>query len=269
MVRAVSLLLPLSLTATVVNAQLGEIFKNALGGAFQRPLGSMISSHTAVVKNTHDITSENWRSSINVVADPTANEDAANEWYFYFTTTVSNGTAEKNVTYWDVVYNDTVRAMSTVKPVSTISFGRVDCAAPESTELCHTFFLNAPIKLPVFYHIATYLNNGTTEFRRVPMWRNITEANEQPEYLVRLYTEKEWKTIEPWTGLFHPITGRLKDYAPQISKVLQYFEMMPQWLFMVVITLFSRTIMGRMNASRMGVQPARETVRTVGDATGR
>jgi len=110
MVRAVSLLLPFSLTATVVNAQLGEIFKNALGGAFQRPLGSVISSHTAVVKNTHDITSENWRSSIDVVADPAAGEDAANEWYFYFTTTVSNGTAEKNVTYWDVVYNVCVGA---------------------------------------------------------------------------------------------------------------------------------------------------------------
>jgi len=105
MVRAISFLLPLSLAATAVNAQLGEFFKNAFGGALQKPLGSAIPSRTAVAKNTHEITSENWRSSIDVAADPTASEDAAKEWYLYFTTTASNGTAEKNVTYWDGVYN--------------------------------------------------------------------------------------------------------------------------------------------------------------------
>jgi len=132
--------------------------------------------------------------------------------------------------------------MSTVKLVSKLNFGKVDCAAPESTQLCHTFFLNAPTKLPVIYHIATYLNNGTTEFRRVPMWRSITEANEQPAYLTKFYTEKEWKTIEPWTGLFHPTTGQLKDYGPQLSQVLQYYEMIPQWLFILGISLLGRVM---------------------------
>lgn len=110
MVRAVSLLLPLSLAATAVNAQFGDFFKNAFGGALQQPLGSAIPSRTPVLKNTYEITSENWRNNIDVAVDPAAGEDAAKEWYFYFTTSAANSTGDKNVTYWDGVYNVCVLA---------------------------------------------------------------------------------------------------------------------------------------------------------------
>jgi hypothetical protein len=105
MVRPLSIFLPVALAATAVNAQLGEFIKNAFGGVIsQKPLASGIPS-ALIEKNTHQITSENWRSAINVTVDPAASEGDAKEWLFYFTTKASNATSTRNVTYWDGVYN--------------------------------------------------------------------------------------------------------------------------------------------------------------------
>jgi hypothetical protein len=105
MVRPLSVFLPVALAATAVNAQLGDFIKNAFGGVIsQKPLASGIPS-ALIEKNTHQITSENWRSAINVTVDPAASEGDAKEWLFYFTTKASNATSARNVTYWDGVYN--------------------------------------------------------------------------------------------------------------------------------------------------------------------
>ncbi|KAI5804870.1 hypothetical protein BZA77DRAFT_363308 [Pyronema omphalodes] len=81
MVRVTSLLLQIAVTASVANAQLGGFFKNAFAP------------------------SENWKSSVNVTIDENASEEDIQEWLLYFTTHPTNGTAQRNVTYWDAVYN--------------------------------------------------------------------------------------------------------------------------------------------------------------------
>jgi hypothetical protein len=135
---------------------------------------------------------------------------------------------------------DTVYAISSAKPTSRLHFGKVNCSASAAAELCHSFFLTRD--LPVFYHIATYFNNGSTEIRRVPFDRNATESDQKPAFLAKFHFEKEWKAIAPWTGIFNPIDGALKNYTPILGKALQYYEMMPQWAFMIGISLLGRTI---------------------------
>ena len=131
-------------------------------------------------------------------------------------------------------------SLSAARPASKVNFGKVDCANPATTdELCKSFFLTSGSKLPVFYHVATYYQNASIEIRRVP-WNKTIAASEQPALLSKFVTEKEWKTIEPWTGVFNPIDGMLKDYTPYLALALKYYDMLPQWAFMVIISLVGR-----------------------------
>jgi hypothetical protein len=132
--------------------------------------------------------------------------------------------------------------MSTTRPTPKLNFGKIDCSTVPAEDLCNAFFLTAPFKLPVFYHIVTFFNNGTSEIRRVPSYRNLTEANEQPAYIAKFHTEKKWQEISPWTGVFNPIDGALKDYSPILAPVLRYYEMIPQWIFMIGISFLGRSI---------------------------
>ena len=113
MVRTLSVLLPVALAASAVNAQLGDFISNLLGGVGrvatqQNPLAGILSD--AVTRNTREITSENWKSSVNVTVDATAAEGDAQEWLLYFTTQQpqsQNKTVPgiRNVTYWVGIYN--------------------------------------------------------------------------------------------------------------------------------------------------------------------
>ncbi|KAI5818109.1 hypothetical protein BZA77DRAFT_386183 [Pyronema omphalodes] len=241
MVRVTSLLLQIAVTASVANAQLGGFFKNAFGGAIaQVPLVKQ-DPEIVVAAKSHQLTSENWKSSVNVTIDENASEEDIQEWLLYFTTHPTNGTAQRNVTYWDAVYNDTVVTASKASPKT--NFGKIDCFLADSKDLCHSFFLTNNI--PTFYHVATYYQNASVEIRRVPMYRNITELNEQPAFMAKFLSEKEWKEITPWTGIFHPFTGAAKDLAPLAGQALVYYEMVPQWVFMIGISLIGRTITSR------------------------
>jgi hypothetical protein len=102
--------------------------------------------------------------------------------------------------------------------------------------------LTAPHKLPVFYHIATYLNNGTSEIRPIPSYKNVNETNEHPTFITKFHTEKKWQELAPWTGAFNPIYGSLKDYSSMLAPALRFYEMIPQWIFMIVISFLGRNI---------------------------
>ncbi|KAA8901392.1 hypothetical protein FN846DRAFT_121917 [Sphaerosporella brunnea] len=253
MVRLLSVFLPLALAATAVNAQFGDFIKNALGGVIaQNPLASGIPN-ALVAKKSQDITSENWRSAISVTADPGAPEGDAKEWLFYFTTKNSNATSTRNVTYWDGVYNETVYALSTTRPASKLNFGKIDCSTAPAQELCNAFYLTAPYKLPVFYHIATYFNNNTSEIRPVPLYINNTE---HATTLAKFHTEKKWKDVSPWAGKFNPIDGLFKDYSSVFAPTLRMYEMIPQWVLMLGISLLGRGITTRFTNRALGPDPA-------------
>lgn len=208
--------------------------------------------------------------------------DVAEEWLFYFTTSNVNGTRNATFWdgVFDVCIlrpfpsfvimlfcflpqhspccrsvgmgkaNDALQesailfatSKNLAGPAPRINLGKVDCAGPESTELCNSFFLSSQEKLPVFYHIASYAN-GSVELREVP-WAaaNITEGGE-PAYLVKFHEEGLWKGANAWTGVFNPITGVLKEATPYVGIALGYYDKVPSWVVMVTISFLGRNIM--------------------------
>jgi hypothetical protein len=203
----------------------------------------------AVEKYSRVLTSENWQGYLDASTETArAADEDGEEWLFYFTSSNLNGT--RNSTLWDSVYDETVYSLSTTTPASKINFAKADCASPEATTLCHSFYLTQNWKLPLFYHLVSYPNN-TIEARRVPLNRTLPRE-EQPRYFARYLTEKEWKNSEPWTNLFNPVSGLLKDVSPYLALALKGYEMMPQWLFMILVTVFGRYMSARV-ADRTGL----------------
>jgi len=244
--------------ASQVSAQWSDMLSKAFGS--QKPLNPE-AKVDAVEKHSRMLTSENWRGYLDASTETAraAHEDGE-EWLFYFTSSSLNGT--RNSTLWDSVYDETVYGLSTTAPASAINFGKADCASPEATALCHSFYLTQDWKLPLFYHIVSYPNN-TIEARRVPMKRSLPRE-EQPRYFTRYLTEKEWKNTEPWTNLFNPVDGALKDASPYLALGLKGYEMMPQWLFMILVTVFGRYMSARV-AGRSGLNaPRPETAPAAG-----
>lgn len=91
--------------ASLVSAQWGDYLNRVLGT--QKPLAANVEEvdqHIVIERRVRNITSENWRSSINntAVAEGSDVTETAEEWYFYFTTSNVNGT--RNATKWDGIF---------------------------------------------------------------------------------------------------------------------------------------------------------------------
>lgn len=262
MVRPLSVFMSLAAATLVVNAHIADYFKNILEirlfASPQLPLGSIMKASATefiVSRNTRNITSENWRTSVNVTVDPAAADEAAQEWLFYFATSHlpaetenTNHTAReaKNLTAWEMVFNATVYAASTARPALSLKFGKIDCSTIAAEELCNSFLLSSR-KLPVFYHIATYLNNGTTQIREIPWKTNITD-DEKPLYLAKFHSEKKWKAVKPWEGVLNPIDGLLKAVTPYLGHAQKYYNVLPAWVLMLVVSLVGRSYSTRIAA---------------------
>lgn len=85
-----------------------------------------------------------------------------------------------------------------------------------------------------------------TTFRPIYLNRTTVTAPE----IAAIHLQETYKEKEPYTGMFHPFDSLMAQYG-----VLQYagwvlwgFNQVPSWLFMVVVSMVSRTMMSR----RMG-----------------
>lgn len=231
--------------ASLVSAQWGDYLNRVLGT--QKPLTPSVEEvdqHIVVERRVRNITSENWRSSINntAVTEGSSATEAAEEWYFYFTTSNINGT--RNATKWDGIFQETTTLLATAQnvagPAPKINLGRIDCASPEATELCQAFLLTSQAKLPEIYHITSFAN-GTVEVREVP-WPTELVDGEQAAYLVKFHAEAAWKNVDAWSGIFNPIDGALKDFVvPYLSTAMMYYEVIPPWVVVVTSTLLGAT----------------------------
>lgn len=94
--------------------------------------------------------------------------------------------------------------------------------------------------MPAFYHAISY-PNSTVELRQVPFSRNLT-SEELPTYVAKFHSEGLWTNVDPWTGVFNPVDGALKIMLPYLGIALKGWEMMPQWLFMLVVSFLGRNI---------------------------
>lgn len=228
----------------------------------QKPLAA-VDEVAIIEKRVRNITSENWRSVINNTAAATEVQDSTDvpeEWFFYFTTSNVNGT--KNATFWDGVFDETAILLATSRKFAPeINLGKIDCASIESSELCNNFFLTSQQKLPEFYHIASYAN-GSVEFRAIP-WvvANVTDG-EEAAYLVKFHQEGLWKRVDAWKSVFNPIDGLLKEATPYVGMVLGYYEALPPWVVMIVVSLMAKNITNWMKKNPVPRAPPPAAART-------
>ncbi|CAZ84138.1 unnamed protein product [Tuber melanosporum] len=274
-------LLLLAGASTCVSAQWTDYLNKILntGGEKQVPLKNMEPEdhvedrEVLIARRVRSVTSENWLSLVqpsSAITEQEQKESAAaaeavattatpTEWYYYFTSSVVNGT--KNVTYWDGVFNDTVYTFA--KDLD-VNFGKVDCATEASKDLCRDFYITSQIKIPQFYHLVAYPDRSV-EIRELP-W-NITTigVKDQVNHYTQFHYNEEWKKVDAWTGVFNPVNGTFKDVRPYAGIALTYYESMPQWVPMLLISVVGRTIMTRV--SRRTTEPTRAGTQPIPQAT--
>lgn len=80
-----------------------------------------------------------------------------------------------------------------------------------------------------------------TTARFIPLNRTSVAAKE----IVALHTEDAYKKTEPYEGIWHPFDGPLATSGANVilGYVVWGFSKVPSWLFMIVISFASRTIM--------------------------
>ncbi|KKA19459.1 hypothetical protein T310_6557 [Rasamsonia emersonii CBS 393.64] len=68
-----------------------------------------------------------------------------------------------------------------------------------------------------------------------------------PETIYKIHSEKTYEKDAPYEGALHPLDGWLAKYGLNVplGYVMYGFSLIPSWLFMIAISFFSRTIMGR------------------------
>lgn len=70
-----------------------------------------------------------------------------------------------------------------------------------------------------------------------------------------LHVSKEYKSVAPYEGVFHPFDGFFAQYglAIPLGYTFWAFSLVPSWLFMIGISFLSRSFMSK----RMGAPPRR------------
>lgn len=67
-----------------------------------------------------------------------------------------------------------------------------------------------------------------------------TTTEEKIDHLTKFFTEDLWREEKPWDGVFNPVDGKFKAAGPYVGQLRKYYEMIPQWLLMIVISLVGR-----------------------------
>ncbi|KAJ9353118.1 hypothetical protein DTO027B9_5370 [Paecilomyces variotii] len=95
---------------------------------------------------------------------------------------------------------------------------------------------------------------STRPLHIVPL--NITTVT--PETIYKIHSEKTYEEFDQYDGAFHPTDGWLAEYGLNVvlGYVLFGFSLIPSWLFMIGISVFSRMITSRRLAPAQPNRPA-------------
>jgi len=194
-----------------------------------------------IAHRVRNVTSENWLSLLqprSAVAEAKQKEGAAaarattampTEWYYYFTSSAADSAV---CVCWDGIFTRIVYALAR-NP--NVNFGKVDCAAEASKDLCRNLYITSPTKIPRFYHLVAYPDKSV-EIRELPQNMAIPfDIQDQIDHYTQFHFSKKWKNIEAWTGVFNPINGTLKDARSYAGIALTAYEAMSLWGLVVII----------------------------------
>lgn len=196
-------------------------------------------------KVQHELTPENWKNVLTL--DPTASTPTTQEWMVFITG--GNTTCFGFCANATKVWNESV-ALLAANPKAP-NFAVLDCE--EYPVLCNSWSVGPPT---IYYmSIPKPLADQSAPsptVRYIPMNRTAPSVAN----ITRLVTAKEYENYEPYEGIWHPFNGLLAQYnlAIPVGYFLWGFSKMPSWLPMILISMMSRTFMGR--AGNRGAQPA-------------
>ncbi|KAL4764046.1 uncharacterized protein BDW70DRAFT_130255 [Aspergillus foveolatus] len=173
----------------------------------------------------------NWQSLLEPAAD-------AQDWLVFITG--GNKTCFGRCGKAEEAFNQSVLLFA-ADPTSP-NLGYLDC---ESNQLlCSAWSAGAPsvwyFKVP---QVQTTEERPSTPLHIV--YVNATTVT--PESIYKIHAEKTYENKPAYEGAFHPTDGWLAQYGllVPLGYVIYGFGVVPSWLFMIVISMASRTMMSR------------------------
>jgi len=231
-----------------------SVVSSAIPAAPSAPINKAAEAAAAKAASAiqYRLTLENWKETLTV--DPTVSAPTTQDWLVFAT--------GGNATCWGLCGNVT-KAWNASLPVlaakpNAPKFAYLDCEVENI--LCNSWGVGAP---SLYYmQIPKPLADQSAPVptvRYMPLNRTSTTA----ATLKRLIVDNEIESVAPYEGLFHPFNGELQKFnlAIPYAYVTWGFSKMPSWLPMILISFFSRSVMGkRMNpgtpAQAQGARPA-------------
>ena len=188
------------------------------------------------------VTLDNWK---NVLKPGAATASPGIEEFMVFATG-GNKTCHGRCERAEQAWNESVALISA--STSPPELAMLDCEA--DPVLCLSWSVRPPSVLHFLLPqpLADQSTPATT-FRPIYLNRTTVTAPE----IAAIHLQETYKEKEPYEGMFHPFDSLLAQngLSQYVGWVLWGFNQVPSWLFMVVISLVSRTMMSR----RTGAQP--------------
>ncbi|KZZ87261.1 hypothetical protein AAP_05785 [Ascosphaera apis ARSEF 7405] len=190
-------------------------------------------------KHVTEVNGENWQELFNPVQPGTTDPEKL-EWLMLVTG--GNKSCFGRCSQLNKAWEESLPLFS-ADPTSP-SLARLDCE--EEALLCSTWLASPPY---IWHFQIPTLNSANpdvrpeTSIQTVRM--NTTTVN--PEAVYEVHSKKTWKEGRPVDTFMHPFDGFLARHGLLIpfGYVCHGFSKVPSWLMMVVISMGSRTIMGR------------------------
>ncbi|GLI79524.1 hypothetical protein PoHVEF18_007861 [Penicillium ochrochloron] len=183
-------------------------------------------------KRVTHVTMQNWQSLLTPAED-------AQDWYIYITG--GNKTCFGRCDIADKAFKESVLLFS-ADPTAP-NLGQVNCE--EERVLCATWSAGAP---SVFYFQVPQAQPEGQARLPTPLhvvYMNTTTVT--PEELYQIHSKKTFEKVPAYEGAFHPTDGLLAQYHLNVAfgYAIWAIGAIPSWTFMIAISFFSRTVMGR------------------------
>ncbi|KAJ5105323.1 hypothetical protein NUU61_002670 [Penicillium alfredii] len=142
------------------------------------------------------------------------------------------------------------------------NLGRLDCES--NPVLCAIWSSGAPT---VYHYQVPQAQLGE---ERPPTPLHIVYLNSTtitPEQIYQIHSKKLWEKVPVYEGVLHPTDGWLAKYNLNVPVGYGIWALssIPSWLFMVLISFFSRTVMSR-RMGNVGAAPQGRPAAATGSA---
>lgn len=191
------------------------------------------ATQAAAVKQSHNIdvlTLNNWQSTLrNSVTPASAGPE---EWWVLITG--GNKTCYGQCEGAEKAFNES--ALLFKSDPTAPHLGYIDCDLQPI--LCNAWATGPP---------ALYIFEVTPNDEPVTLTLpKFNTSSVTAENLVKIHQDKSWKETAPYNGTFHPFDGEIAKYGlgQPVGWVLWVFNVLPSWLFMLLVSFATRGMMG-------------------------